>query len=67
LVGDLTHDIHALDDGVHGGVGSRRVLRATRANVLALRANHPGMRILAAHDPHAARLLDSANSVETGR
>lgn len=67
LVGDLTYDIHALEEGVHGGVGSHRRLRQTRAKVLALKSSYPGMRILAAHDPHAARLLDTANAVETGR
>ena len=67
LVGDLTYDIHAFDEGVHGGVGDRRLLRQTRDQVLALKSNYPGMRILAAHDPHAARLLDTANAVETGR
>jgi N-acyl homoserine lactone hydrolase len=67
LVGDLTYDIHALEDGVHGGVGDHRQLRQTRDKVLALKANYPGMQILAAHDPHAARLLDTANAVETGR
>jgi len=67
LVGDLTYDIHALEEGVHGGVGSHRELRRTRAKVLTLQAKHPGMQILAAHDPHAARLLETANAVETGR
>jgi N-acyl homoserine lactone hydrolase len=60
LVGDLTYDIHAFDRGVHGGVGSRRALRRTRERVLALRANNPGMRILAAHDPAAAGILEAA-------
>lgn len=59
LAGDLTYDIHAFERGRSGGVGSRRQLRRTRANVLALRANNPGMRILAAHDPAAAGLLDA--------
>jgi N-acyl homoserine lactone hydrolase len=59
LVGDLTYDIHAFEQGVHSGVGSRRQLRRTRERVIALRSNNPGMRILAAHDPAAARLLDA--------
>lgn len=63
LVGDLTYDIHAFERGVAGGVGSRRRLRTTRDKVLALRANNPGMRILAAHDPAAAGLLDGAQPV----
>jgi glyoxylase-like metal-dependent hydrolase (beta-lactamase superfamily II) len=60
LVGDLTYDVHALERGVSGGVGSKRVLRDTRTKVMALRANHPAMEILAAHDPAAAGLLDAA-------
>ena len=58
LVGDLTYDIDAFERGIHGGVGSRRRLRRTRAQVLALRRNNPGLVILAAHDPAAAGLID---------
>jgi glyoxylase-like metal-dependent hydrolase (beta-lactamase superfamily II) len=57
LVGDLTYDVHAFERGVSGGVGSRRSLCKTRTNVMALRPRHPGMQILAAHDPAAAELL----------
>jgi N-acyl homoserine lactone hydrolase len=63
LAGDLTYDIHAFERGLTGGVGSRRRLRRTRDNVLALRANNPGMQILAAHDPAAAGLLDAVQPV----
>ena len=45
-----------------GGVGSKRALRDTRTKVMALRANHPAMPILAAHDPAAAGLLDAATA-----
>ncbi len=62
LVGDLTYDVHALERGVSGGVGSKRTLRETRTKVMALRPNHPGMQILAAHDPAAAGLLDAVMS-----
>jgi glyoxylase-like metal-dependent hydrolase (beta-lactamase superfamily II) len=60
LAGDLTYDVGAFERGVHGGVGRRAELRRTRDAVLALRAHHPGMLILAAHDPAAAALLDAA-------
>lgn len=60
LVGDLTYDIHAFEQGVHSGVGRRRTLRRTRESVLALREHQPGMRILAAHDPAAAAVLEAA-------
>lgn len=63
LAGDLTYDVHAFERGVAGGVGSRRRLRRTRDKVLALRANHPGMQILAAHDPAAAGFLEAAQPV----
>jgi N-acyl homoserine lactone hydrolase len=61
LAGDLTYDLNAFEQGRTGGVGSRRQLRTTRANVLALRANNPGMQVLAAHDAAAAGLLDATN------
>ena len=60
LVGDLTYDVHAFGQGVHGGVGNRRTLRRTRDRVLQLRATHPDLRILAAHDPAAAGILEAA-------
>jgi N-acyl homoserine lactone hydrolase len=63
LAGDLTYDIHAFERGGTGGVGNRRQQRMTRDKVLALQSNHTGMRILAAHDPAAADLLDSAQLV----
>jgi len=62
LVGDLTYDIDAFDRGVVGGVGSRRQLQRTGAMVRALRSTHPGLAILAAHDPAAAGLLDDATA-----
>ena len=65
LVGDLTYDVHAFEHGRTGGVGSRRRLRHTRDQVIALRATHPGLQILAAHDPAAARMLDIATRVGT--
>src|SRR5581483_6737066 len=48
LVGDLTYDAHAFEHGVDGGVGRARRLRRSRRDVLALRAAHPGLQILAA-------------------
>jgi N-acyl homoserine lactone hydrolase len=66
LAGDLTYDVHAFERGVAGGVGSRRQLRRTRDRVLALRANNPGMQILAAHDPAAAALLAPAQPAPGG-
>jgi glyoxylase-like metal-dependent hydrolase (beta-lactamase superfamily II) len=67
LVGDLTYDMHAFERGVQGGVGSKRALRETRRKVMALQANNPGMPILAAHDPAAARMLETARRVDVAR
>jgi glyoxylase-like metal-dependent hydrolase (beta-lactamase superfamily II) len=67
LVGDLTYDVHAFEDGQTSGVGSRRRLLATRDRVLALRKNHPGLTILAAHDPAAAGLLEAATPRQAAR
>ena len=63
LLGDLTYDIHAFDRGVSGGVGSKRQLQRTGAMARELRSAHPGMVILAAHDPAAAGPLDPATAV----
>jgi N-acyl homoserine lactone hydrolase len=60
LVGDLTYDVGAFERGVDGGVGRGRALRRSRKDVLGLRAANPGMLILAAHDPAAAGLLETA-------
>jgi glyoxylase-like metal-dependent hydrolase (beta-lactamase superfamily II) len=67
LAGDLTYDVHAFERGVPGGVGSKRELRKTRTSVLGLRSHHPGLSILAAHDPAAAGLLDAATSADRRR
>jgi N-acyl homoserine lactone hydrolase len=64
LAGDLTYDVHAFELGISGGVGSKRELRTTRTKVLGLRSRHPGLPILAAHDPAAAGLLDAATSTD---
>lgn len=67
LVGDLTYDLDALERGATSGVGSRRHLDRTRQRVLALRSANPGMALLAAHDPAAAELLDTATSTRAPR
>jgi N-acyl homoserine lactone hydrolase len=66
LAGDLTYDVHAFESGISSGVGRRRALRETRTKVLSLRSGHPGMLILAAHDPAAARLLEAALTAHRG-
>lgn len=62
LVGDLTYDAAAMErDRTVPGVGSPRRLRETTDRVLAMKRRCPDLRILAAHDPAAARLLAGAD------
>jgi len=60
LVGDLTYGAEILQRGQLPGVGGRRQLAESSRKVLALRRQQPGLVVLPAHDPTAARqLLDS--------
>jgi len=60
LVGDLTYDVDKLSAGQVPGVGDRSQNRESVARVNALRGRHPGLVVLAAHDPAAAGLLAQA-------
>ena len=62
MVGDVTYDVERLSAGQVPGVGDRNQQRDTVARVNALRHNHPGLVVLAAHDPAAAGLLAQANA-----
>jgi N-acyl homoserine lactone hydrolase len=60
LAGDLTYGADILQRGQLPGVGSRRGLAESSHKVLALAEQQPGLVVLPAHDPTAARrLLDS--------
>jgi N-acyl homoserine lactone hydrolase len=60
LAGDLTYGAELLARGQLPGVGTRRVLAESTRKVLALQQQLPGLVVLPAHDPTAARrLLDS--------
>jgi glyoxylase-like metal-dependent hydrolase (beta-lactamase superfamily II) len=60
LAGDLTYGAEILQRGQLPGVGNRRLLAESSRKVLALRQQQPGLVVLPAHDPTAARrLLDS--------
>jgi N-acyl homoserine lactone hydrolase len=65
MVGDLTYDAHLLECGHVPGVGSRRRMRAATANTNALRAQHPGLVVLPAHDPGAAGRLAEATGQQS--
>jgi glyoxylase-like metal-dependent hydrolase (beta-lactamase superfamily II) len=62
LVGDLSYDVSGIDELTIPGVGERDALRESMRRVAALRARHPELVILAAHDPNAATLLAEANA-----
>ena len=60
LAGDLTYGAEILQRGQLPGVGNRRRLAESTRKVLALEQQLPGLVVLPAHDPTAARrLLDS--------
>ena len=60
LAGDLTYGAEILQQGRVPGVGDRRRLADSSRRVLALAEQQPGLVVLPAHDPTAARrLLDS--------
>ena len=61
LVGDLTYDVTLLEQGIIPGVGDRAGLLASTRHVAELAAQHPGLVVLAAHDPGAQRLLAEAD------
>ena len=57
LTGDLTYGAELMCGGQFPGVGRRRELAASTRKVLALARRHPGLVMLPAHDPTAARRL----------
>jgi N-acyl homoserine lactone hydrolase len=61
MVGDLTYDVHLLEQGHVPGVGDRRQARAATATTNQFRQQHPGVVILPAHDPGAAARLATEN------
>ena len=67
MVGDLTYDVHLLQEGHLPGVGERRSLAATTRAVNELRENNPGLVILPAHDPGAAARLAPVTSALADR
>lgn len=62
FVGDLTFDASLMADERVPGVGSHADLRASTRRVNALRAIHPELVVLAAHDRAAAGMLASAEA-----
>jgi glyoxylase-like metal-dependent hydrolase (beta-lactamase superfamily II) len=60
LVGDLTYDVGLLAREEVPGVGVRAGLLASTRAVNELARRNPGLVVLAAHDPAAAQLLETA-------
>jgi glyoxylase-like metal-dependent hydrolase (beta-lactamase superfamily II) len=68
LVGDLTYSCELFHEGGITGVGEPKQLHRSSSLVLALESQIPNLRILAAHDPGAARSLSqSGNTTEALR
>lgn len=57
LTGDLAYHADLMARGQLPGVGRHRQLAESTRKVLALAAKHPGLVVLPAHDPTAARRL----------
>ncbi|MAS55747.1 N-acyl homoserine lactonase family protein [Nocardioides sp.] len=60
LVGDVTYDPALLRAGRVPGTGARPVQQETASRINALRERLPGLVVVAAHDPGAARLVAGA-------
>jgi glyoxylase-like metal-dependent hydrolase (beta-lactamase superfamily II) len=61
MVGDVTYDIHILNEGRLPGMGNRRQMKKTTDTIQELRKVHPDLVLLPAHDPDAASRLAAAN------
>ena len=60
MVGDVTYDIHVLNEGRLPGMGNRRQMKETTNRIQELRKVHPDLVLLPAHDPEAASRLAAA-------
>ena len=67
MVGDLTYDADLLAAGTVPGVGNKRQLRQAVAAVNELRLRTPGLTVLPAHDPEAAKRLSASLETPTGQ
>jgi len=65
LVGDLTYDVHLLDERRLPGMGHKHQMKIATDKIHQLRENHPDLVILPAHDPEAADRLAVATAART--
>lgn len=61
MVGDLTFDVHLMQDGHLPGLGERPQLRESTRAINRLWSRHPDLAILPAHDPAAGTRLSASS------
>jgi glyoxylase-like metal-dependent hydrolase (beta-lactamase superfamily II) len=61
MAGDLTYDVHLMQDGHLPGLGERAQVRASGRAVSMLRGRYPDLAILPAHDPAAGTRLSASS------
>ena len=61
MVGDLTFDVHLMQNGHVPGLGERAALRASTRALSTLWARYPDLAILPAHDPAAGMRLSASS------
>ena len=66
MVGDVTYEFELLDAGRIPGVGDAAGLERISSMVRDLKARHPDLAVLPAHDPGAAERLRVANATDPG-
>lgn len=66
MVGDVTYDVHLMQDGHLPGVGEASRLRETTRAINMLRGRHPDLAILPAHDPGAGSRLSATSWAAKG-
>ncbi|MGW4461410.1 N-acyl homoserine lactonase family protein [Micromonospora sp. NPDC004704] len=64
MVGDVTYDVHLMQDGHIPGVGERARLRETTRAINTLRGRYPNLAVLPAHDPAAGGHLSGSSWAE---
>lgn len=65
MVGDLTYDVHLLNEKRLPGMGHKHQMKNTTDKIHQLRENYPDLVILPAHDPQAASRLAAATATRT--
>jgi N-acyl homoserine lactone hydrolase len=61
MVGDLTYDVHLLDERHLPGMGNKHQMKNATDKIHQLRETYPDLVILPAHDPEAASRLQAAS------